>query len=456
MKRLQTHFHPIPLLLLALLCAPCFAAPGAPGVLDAPARTNVEEQYKARAAALLYAGKADEAYAAYRELMLHEPDDDTTLLGLARAASRDSAHWNQSVTAYEMLLDKYPEAAQLHVELAHVHMLVGERAAAEHHLAEARKLDGGEMADALDLDALQRRYDTLQIHGKLRAGLLYDSNVNMGPESDSLTLGNWRVNIPGAENKGSFGAYFGADLDFGWRPWRDAGWWLVGDLKGFWRGYENADLHTPLHASESQWGRAALGLRHVGGKTLLDVRFKTEIFDYEFLQSVLAMGPELHFVYSATDWLNLTTAAGWDSRIYSDSPTRNGGYAWAGEYLTFFFGESRHELTIGARALWGRANLDRLSYEGFEASARLNFKLPYRVEISPFASLAQEFYHGPATALEIDNRWDSRWRVGVSAHWHFTERWSLEATYMYSDNWSSSPLYDYDQHLVSMGVAWEF
>ena len=437
------------LVLLMLSCAGVRAA-----AVEDPAWQGAVDQYKARAAALLAEGEVEKAWEAYRELVLRDPDDDASLLGLARSGA--AGHWNQSVMAYEMLLDKYPRLAKLHVELAHIYMLMGEREAAEHNLAQARALGGGEEADALDLSALEKRYSQLQIHGRLRAGLMYDSNVNLGPDSDSLRLGNWLVRVPDAKNKESFGAYFGADLDIGWQPWRDSGWWLVGDLRGFWRGFENPSLHDDLNARESQWGRGALGIRHVGGKTLADLRFKFEIFDYEFLQSVMAMGPELTFVYALTPSWSLITAAGWDSRIYSDSADRNGGYGWAGQYVSFFFGEARHEFNLGGRVLWGAANVDDYSYEGFEGSARLRFKLPRGFELAPFASLTQEFYHGPATALETRKRWDSRWRLGAALTWHINDAWSIEAMYQYSNNESSSQLYDYRQHLVTTGVAWSF
>jgi hypothetical protein len=101
---------------------------------------------------------------------------------------------------------------------------------------------------------------------------MYDSNVNMGPASDLLSLGNWLVNIPGAQARDSLGAYLGFDLDLSWRPVRDSGWWLVSDVKGLWRGYADSALHDELHARESQWGRAGAGARYVGSRFLLDVR----------------------------------------------------------------------------------------------------------------------------------------------------------------------------------------
>ncbi|MDR1777649.1 MAG: surface lipoprotein assembly modifier [Desulfovibrio sp.] len=438
--------------LAALLLLPALAA----AATDDPLRRGATDQLKVEAASLLRKGDADTAYEMYKRLLRSAADDDEVCLGLARSATA-AKRWNQSVLAYEMLLERHPGEAGLYGELANVYMLIGDKEAAERSLVMQRALAGkaGQDADRT-LDALERRYDQFQIHGKLRAGLLYDSNVNMGPNSEDMDLGNWRVKVEDADRKGSFGAYLGADLDLGWRPLRDSGWWLVGDAKGFWRGYENSDLHDSLHSRESQWGRAALGARHVGSKTLLDLRFKAEIFDFEFLQHVAGIGPEASFLYALTPSIQLISSAGLDSRTYSESKERNGGYGWIGEYLRFFFGQDNHEFIVGGRFLGAATNRDDYSYEGWEGSARFLFKLPHGVELAPFASWTQEYYHGPATILETENRFDNRWRLGASATWRLDEAWALELAYQYTSNDSASPLYDYTQHLVTAGVSWSF
>lgn len=443
----------------AALCCALLAGLHLPPLADAaraasssPAIQSLTEQARVRAAGLLAGGHAGEAYEIYKGLALNDPSDDGAVLGLARSAAM-SRHWNQAVMAYEMLLEKFPRAATLHSELAQVYMLLGERETAERYLQSAQTLGGGK---ELDLDALEKRLDQVQLHGRLRAGLLYDSNVNMGPDTEGLELGNWHVTVPDIKAKDSFGAYAGAELDFGWQPQRDAGWWLVGDLRGLWRGYERQSLHEDLRTRESMWGRAGLGLRHVGARTLVDLRLREEIFDYEFLQHVRSLGPELTFVYAPHAKVQLITSAGWDSRKYSEAKARNGGYGWAGEYARLLFGEAGHSLTLGARVQWGATNVSDYDYTGWEGSARLNIRLPHDVELEPFASLTQEFYKGPATALEVDIRRDQRWRVGAALTWHITKAWAVEASYAYTANQSSCDLYDYTQHLVMTGVSWSF
>jgi hypothetical protein len=356
-----------PLALFAILLT-FFAAQAALAASDTPALAAARAEAKIEAASLLQKGEAGAAYDLYMRLLRENPEDDETSLGMARAAA-GANRWHQAVMAYEVLIEKHPREAALYAELARVYMLADDREAAERSLAVMRSLDGKttEADTGLALDNMESRYNRLQIHGKLRAGLLYDSNANMGPKSGDMNLGNWRVNITEAKEKESFGAYVGADLDLGYRLYQDSPWWIVGDVKAFWRGNANDDL-SDLHSRESQWGRAAAGLRHLTGKSLFDLRFKAEIFDYELYQNVSALGPEATFLYAATPSVHLISRAGIDHREYSRDRRRNGTYGWAGEYLRLFFGESNHEVVAGLRYLGAAADKADYDYNGWEGS----------------------------------------------------------------------------------------
>ncbi|MDR1242916.1 MAG: surface lipoprotein assembly modifier [Deltaproteobacteria bacterium] len=420
-----------------------------------PARGVVLDSAKAQAAALLEKGEAAEACDLYMRLLREDPDDDAINLGLARSAI-GARRFNLAVLAYETLLEKYPGEAGLYAELANVYMLLGDRESAERSAAMLRSLSGESTEEtSRALDILEERYSLFQMHGVIRAGVLYDSNANLGPDSDSMNLGNWRVSVEGARKKDSFGAYFGADLDFARRFYRDSSWHLVGDVRAFWRGNAERDL-ADLHSRESQWGRAALGLRHLTSQTLAEARLKAEVYDYEFYQHVSALGPEATILWAATPSFHLISKGGIDRRVYSRDFRRNGVYGWIGEYARFFFGADNHEFLVGGRFLGASAGRSDYGYTGWEGTIRLLFKLPHGLEFAPFASYTRENYNGPATILEIRDRRDERLRLGGALTWRIDEAWSLECNYQYGKNNSTSDLYDHKQHYVSMGVAWSF
>jgi len=438
-------------LLALLLAAPAFAASSSD-----PARVLALDQGKGEAATLLEKGEDVKAYELYMRLLRLAPDDDEVNLGLARAATR-AKRWTQAVLAYETLLEKHPREAGLYGELAHAHMLLGDREAAERSLAMMRSLDGTSTKAETDkaLDILEKRYSDFQVHGKVRLGIQYDSNANLGPASNDLSLGTLQVRVGEAKAKESFGAYLAAELDLGKRFYRDSSWWLVGDVQGFWRGHENATL-SKTRSKEVHWGRAAVGARHLTASTLIEARMKAEVFDYEFYQNVAAYGPELTLLWAPLPSLHLFVKGGLEQRDYSSDERRNGIFGSAGLYGRVFFGADKHEILLGGRYFGANAKERMYVYDGWEGTARILFKLPYSFELAPFVSYAQEFYKGPATTLEAEDRRDDRLRIGTGLTYRINESWALELGYHYTRNFSNSGLYDYNQHYVHTGVVWSF
>jgi hypothetical protein len=332
-------------------------------------------------------------------------------------------------------------------------MLLGDREAAERSLAAARLLGGN--GDAATLDALEARYNPLQVHGKVRAGFLYDSNANLGPGTSDISLGNWRLKVDGAEAKETFGAYLGADMDVGWRPHRDGSWWLVGDVQSYWRGNSNSELRDS-RSWESQWLRGAVGARHLTAATLAEIRLKAEVFDYEFYQNVASYGLEGSFLWAASPAFHLIVRGGIDQRDYSHDPLRDGQYGWAGLYGRVFFGQKNHEVMLGGRYLGGVAKKTDYGYNGWEATARFTLKLPHGFELAPSIAWIRENYKGPATVLELEKRRDERLRGGLGLTYRINETWAMEGNWQYTKNHSNSGLYEYDQHYTNLGVVWSF
>jgi opacity protein-like surface antigen len=151
-----------------------------------------------------------------------------------------------------------------------------------------------------------------------------------------------------------------------------------------------------------------------------------------------------------------TTLAGLEQRAYNRVSDRNGQYYSAGQYGRFFFGEAGHQFLIGASYLGAATDKNRYDYDGWQALARFDFKLPYNFTLSPYASFGQEYYNGPATALETRDRRDDRRILGTDLTYAINDAWSLEFGYQYRNTDSTSNLYTYDQHVARMGVAWSF
>lgn len=412
-------------------------------------------QAREQASTLLQSGKSKEAYALYMKLLREEPTDPIINMGLAKAAEAVGEH-NQAVLALERLVDAFPQDAGLRMELARAHLRVGNTESARAEFEYAKTIDPALSAEIAEqvLSRLESEYRRWQISGRVSAGVVYDSNVNMGPQSAFLQLGPWNLELDSAAtSQSSWGGYGMAALDGGWRAAPDSAWWVVGDVGLYRKGY----FSSISSSREMAWGRAALGIRHLGASSLFDLRMKTEQADYvSDNQAVSTNGPELLYIWGITPNIQLMTRAALERRDYQENNGRQGWYLWVGEYLRILFGERGHDITIGGRWLYASTKVDDYSSQGWEASLYTTCYMPFSLELSPFIVFRQEDYNGPATALELKKRKDDNLRVGVALRHTLTEKLSCDLTWQYSDNRSTSPLYTYTQHMLSMGMTWRF
>ncbi|MDR1471966.1 MAG: carbohydrate porin [Synergistaceae bacterium] len=407
----------------------------------------------ARAAELLLAGRAEEAYPIYLALLREDPGSDEVNFGLARASASSSRPY-QAIMAYERLIAKYPAEFRLYREIANAYMSIGDSDMATRYLSRDASLAPD------DISAWASRagkaYSRFQSQGKLRFGLMSDSNGNQGPGSDRLALGNFIVTIPGdSTEQGGLGGWIAGDYDAAYRTSRGGPWWVVGDAHFYIRALDSAGLRS-LDQDYSQWYRIAGGIRHSAPASLFDLRLKGEVFDYDFYNTVYSLGAELTYTKALSGSFHLVTRAGLERRDYVRNGDYDGTYSFIGQYARFVFGERGHELIVGARGLWADAETARASWDGWEVSTSMRFKLKNRWEISPSLLYAEENYGAPATVLETADRRDRRFRAGLRAAYRINEVWSAEMDYSYTHNESNSSLREYGRHLVTLGLVWSF
>ncbi len=418
-----------------------------------PATHSSIHQSKAQAAQLLEQGSIAAAYAAYGKLLRAEPQDDLINLGYARAALRHGKA-GQAVMAYERLLAKYPTEPVLLQELATAlqQQNDGQRAVMEL----AKDTSGSSTQHADITEQWKKKNQRLQVSGKLRAGMLYDSNVNTGPASNEISLGRRDFALSDAKAQESFGAYVGGSVDLAYRLSPESSWWLVGSGNTLLRYNAHQDLYD-LGLSSSEWLRGTAGVRYLTDSVLWEIRAEAEVFDYGFEQNVVALGPESTLVYALSPKVHLITKANISGRMYSNNEGYNGWYGSAGQYVRFFFGGKGTHVTLGGRYMGAAADQARYSYDGFEASLKFSFMLPYYdISIAPFISYGGEYFHAPATTHEDEFRRDYRLATGLSVTIPIHDAWSVELGYQYVKNTSTSELYEYDQHVTNLGIVWSF
>lgn len=148
------------------------------------------------------------------------------------------------------------------------------------------------------------------------------------------------------------------------------------------------------------WGRAALGLRHVSTKNLFDLRVRQEHALYEPEEYSNSSGLEGSWIYAPLPSVQIITRAGVDVRTYMENDNRDVNYWYAGSYVRWLWGrKNTNSVMAGARAIGAGTREDLYSYEGWEGMVRLNLSPIERLDIASFVGYREQYYHDPATTL---------------------------------------------------------
>ncbi|CAK7070264.1 MAG: hypothetical protein DELT_01838 [Desulfovibrio sp.] len=416
-------------------------------------------QKKQTAITQFQSGHYAQAYDTFMQLLREVPDDDDVNMGIAVSAYK-LKNYPQSLMAYERLIAKYQKDARLRVQVARVYVALGEPESARLELRKAKEFNpvitDKEIEDVVT--ALSASATRWQHQGRLSAGVLYDSNANQGPRSNTMNLGSFNnLFVDGAKKKASWGNYLSASFEGGYRLGDESPWWVMGDVLGYQRWNTSAGVRSNNNFG---YGRAALGLRYIGAKALVDLRMKGDAANQHHKegedQDIHSFGPELTLVLVPHKNFQLISRGAIEDRTYTVTDMRDGSYWTVSQFARVLFGERNHELLAGVTLQGNEPDVRAYKYLAVEPMVRLVLKFPYDVSFSPFVAFREENYKGPATGLETRDRRDKQWKSGASLAWDITDYLTIDATYQYINNNSNSALYEYTQHYSSMGITVKF
>jgi tetratricopeptide (TPR) repeat protein len=452
-------------------------------------RLSDEDLYdaeKVKASNLLASKKYNEAYREYINLLKQNPEDNDVVMGLAISAEK-SGHNNQAVMAYEILQERIPDDDVVLSGLARNQEVLGDKASAK--VVKDKVRDDSVIAKKPVLPppvivpepqkkksqavkkeqkvavvtpqapkiAPEKKEKTLFVHGNFNTGVMYDTNVNMSPDTDNLNLGGWSIVIPGTEERDTFASFVGAGLSI---TKKIAGnYWFVSDFNGNVRWNENSELDESKNRA-THYAQAAAGVRYFGTKTVTDVKLKTEVFDYELWQRMYATGINALFSYAKASNLLFTTVMVLDHRSYSTKDGRDGFHFNLGQYVKYTMNNKKYSITISGAVEHQDSQRNEFNnkygYDGWRTGFVFSAKTSSKFEVSPFINVARDFYFSPATMLENYKRQDNKVVIGTSVIYNLTDMWTINASYSYTDNYSNSELYRFDKHLIQVGTRYEF
>lgn len=327
------------------------------------------------------------------------------------------------------------------------------------------------LAFLAQIDADEKRFAARhQWSPSFYGGLMYDTNVNIGPSRDVIDTGIFYCTpadpcnvLDGSRPKSDLAAVVNAGIAHTFNPNRRFAWgedtgsfvWQS-ELNAYYRAYfTESDFN--LGVLTARTGPAWIVPGHWRAYVALQV---DDIFlDNSSLALFGTLNPGVAWQFG-DDW-ELGVDAVLTRRTYRDN-AESGREGWykAGNLTLGRYFRGRSLLVQGGVSYADfNADEDRYSYRGPEVF--LGFNSAAWTNGAVFARVGYRWYDFDGLEPLFDTqRNDEELRATVGFQHDFREgwlaKWSLIGSWAYTDNQSDVPIYEYDRHQVSLGLSRRF
>jgi len=390
-------------------------------------------------------------------------------------AAMEAVEQSRLRTARERLLSLLaanPSLSRARLELARVYYLSRDYAAAR---TEAQRvLDDPNTPPAVrttvlaflaQISADEQRYAARhQWTPAFYAGVMYDSNVNIGIGRDIIDIGGLAFQVaPDSRETSDGAAVINAGISHTYNPDRRFEW---GEHPGSFIWQSEANAYYRAYFSESDFNLGVLTLR-TGPAWVVPGRWRAYIGlqgDWIFLDN-----DDLALFGSLNPGIAWQVGNSWEvgidgvitERTYADSADsgREGRYEAASVTVGRYFRQRRALVQAGVSYADFDADNNIYSYSapevfvGFNSEAWTNGAVFARVGYRWYDF--EEIETGFSTTRDDD---ELRATLGLQHDYRegWLDKWSLVASWTYTDNQSEVPIYEYDRHQVSLGLSRRF
>jgi tetratricopeptide (TPR) repeat protein len=407
-------------------------------------------------------GNLDEAYRIFKLLLRQRPQDENInfALGLTCDEMKD---YPQAQTAFQRVLQVNPENDLARYGLAKSLFELGHSQTAKQ---EFRKVLAGN--PPLNIRRQIERYlnrtkkpgRKWNVSGHIDAGVFDDDNVNVGPESEAISITpvvfgstiftEWYVQESSLPES-SDGFFSSASFAFSYDGGRKNNWQGIGNILY----YQNNLNNTPDY--ESLYYQTSLGLRHAGKQTMfqMPVHFAHVDIGHDSLVDIYGFSP-MHLYVSGTDggmyWITSSTL---EFRDYTKINDRDGIYAAAGETIRSVFGEKGHSMYMGFSVLHDRTDSPVYEYVGTSLDIGTDIKLPMRITLYGRLRYKKTDY-AQKEELALEKRRDTQNQFVAGIGINITQSLGIDMNHRHTENSSSFPLYQYERDVSTISMFFRF
>lgn len=365
--------------------------------------------------------------------------------------------------AFERVISMNPRNKRARVELASTHLAAGHAELAGSELSDV--LAAGDLPESVrrELEEGLRRIDasTRRWHlaGRVDIGAFYDDNVNVGPDSDVVSIepivfgSQTFTSLALAEESrpAEAGGLFGyATLSGAYDPGETGEWEATAAGLYYQNWLDGERDHESLFAEVS----AGLRRRRKRSVLHLPVNLAHISTGHDALVNLYGSSPSLLHANSRGDWQWLTTTTV-EYRDYTHLDDRDGLYLSAGETVRRFLGEAGHHVHLGVALFYDFADAAVFEHVGVTAKLGGNIALPWESMLYGRVRYTWTDYD-EREVLAPATRSDDQIQIVTGAGKMLTPQWGVDVSYMYTDNQSSFDLYEYDRHVATVSTSCRF
>lgn len=294
-------------------------------------------------------------------------------------------------------------------------------------------------------------------------GVMYDSNVNVGPQQDVIQIGGSQFAVSGEREDGAF--IINPAISHTFNPGRR---FSAGEHSGYLLWQSSASAYLRRYFDETDFNLGVLTLR-TGPAWVVPRHWRASLglqADQIWLGDgrlalFTSLNPSVHWQLGETTELGVEGVV--TRRDYNDASDsdREGWYKWAGVTLGQSYRERTIALKAGAGYMWFDTddNAQRFAYDGpdlFVGAAAESWENGL-----VFAKVGYRSYDYQGLEPGFPNpRDEDEWRYTLGFQHSITsgllDEWLLIGKWEHTDNDSNVPIYGYQRDQVSLGLSRSF
>jgi tetratricopeptide (TPR) repeat protein len=397
------------------------------------------------------AGRYEDAYNAFSQLVREEPNSEDVNFGLGMAALQ-IGKLSHARFAFERVLAINPGNQRARLELARTCVAMGQYDTALSEFEHVLDFNPPERVRTnveRYMDQIRRLRRPWMLSGQLNLAVFHDDNINYGPSSRFIDtrIGELEV-ATNSQPQESWGVALGGAAGGTYDVGRKGDWMLAGGLAG----YRNW-LESDAAAQEITYWRGQAGARMASQRVLADLPLKLEYLDLGSDPLVMIYGAEPSLILAPTmDWNYITQLAG-EYREYRDQGDRSGPSWRANQSVRRFFGPHRHSATMNIGYFYEDADNDGYSNGGplFTASGELNI-LPRAVLYALAEYRISDYREILLSDLQDEERHDEQFQVMAGLRYAISTKWGTDLNYRRVNNDSNFGLYEYTRNVFTLST----